>query len=95
MPIKIAKISDNIILATPISFAVTPLTVDEALTQGVLEHFEPENHFSPNRAGGFNILCDSYKRAFSFHLFVSIHKHLGLCLSIYSGSIFPTNKPWL
>ena len=50
MPVIIAKASD-VFLANPVTFMVIPLTVDEALAQGVIESFEAEDPFSPNRAG--------------------------------------------
>ena len=37
-------------LANPVYFRITPLTVGDALTRGVISQFDPENPFSPNRA---------------------------------------------
>ena len=50
MPVIISKASD-VFLANPVTFMVIPLTVDQALAQGVIPNFEPLNQFSPNRAG--------------------------------------------
>ena len=37
-------------LANPVYFRVTPMTVGDALTRGVISQFDDENPFSPNRA---------------------------------------------
>ena len=50
MPVVIAKVSD-VFIANPVTFMVIPLTVEQALAQGVIESFEAEDSFSPNRAG--------------------------------------------
>ena len=50
MPVIIEKASD-IFIANPVTFMVIPLTVGEALAQGVIASFETEHPFSPNRAG--------------------------------------------
>ena len=43
MPVVIAKASD-VFTATDVTFMVIPLTVDEALAQGVIENFDLETH---------------------------------------------------
>ena len=50
MPVRIVK-SSNVLLATPVTFMIVPLTVDAALSQGVIATFQPQNNLSPNRAG--------------------------------------------
>ena len=50
MPVIISKASD-VFIANPVTFMVIPLTVGQALAQGVIESFEAEDPFSPNRAG--------------------------------------------
>ena len=51
MQVVIEKMDRNILLANPITFMVQPLTVDQALAQGVIAEFELLDPFSPNRAG--------------------------------------------
>ena len=43
-------------LANPVYFRVTLLTVEDALTRGVISEFDAENPFSPNRAGKHRVL---------------------------------------
>ena len=50
-------------LANPVYFRVTPLTVGDALTRGVISEFEPENRYSPNRASK-NINLENFKLNF-------------------------------
>ena len=50
MPVIITK-DPNVLLANPVTFMVVPLTVDEALSRGVITEFRPLNPLSPNRAG--------------------------------------------
>ena len=51
MPVRIVK-SSNVLLATPVTFMIIPLTVDEALSQGVITSFQPsQDNRAPNRAG--------------------------------------------
>ena len=50
MPVIISKASE-VFIANPVTFMVIPLTVDQALAQGMIESFEAEDPFSPNRAG--------------------------------------------
>ena len=50
MPVRIVK-SSGVLLATPVTFRIVPLTVDEALSQGVITTFQPQNDLSPKRAG--------------------------------------------
>ena len=50
MEVSIIKSSD-IQLANPVYLSVTPLTVDDSLSRGVISEYDPENPFSPNRAG--------------------------------------------
>ena len=49
MEVLITK-SSGIQLANPVYLRVTPLTVDDALSRGVISEYEDENPFSPNRA---------------------------------------------
>ena len=49
MEVLIIK-SSAIQLANPVYLRVTPLTVGDALSRGVISEFDPENSFSPNRA---------------------------------------------
>ena len=49
MEVLIIKSSD-IQLANPVYLRVTPLTVDDALSRGVISQYEDENPISPNRA---------------------------------------------
>ena len=50
----------GILLANPVYFRVTPLTVKDALARDIIgsefEQENPDSHFSPNRASK-NILC--------------------------------------
>ena len=41
VPVRIIK-DTNARLANPVTFRVTPLTVDDALAQGVIDNFEAE-----------------------------------------------------
>ena len=41
----------EVFIANNATLMVIPLTVDQALQQGVIDEFEPLNLFSPNRAG--------------------------------------------
>ena len=50
MRVTIAK-TTSVIFASPVIFMVVPLTIDEALDNGVLAEFEPLDLISPNRAG--------------------------------------------
>ena len=50
MPVVISKPSE-VTIATNVTFVVIPLTVDEALTQNVIDTFESLDPFNPNRAG--------------------------------------------
>ncbi len=59
MEILITK-GSGVQLANPVCFRVTLLTVEDALARGVISEFDPENQFSPNRAGKFCVL--SYHR---------------------------------
>ena len=45
-----SKSSEIIHLANPVYLSVTPLTVGDALSRGVISEYDPENPFSPNRA---------------------------------------------
>ena len=47
---RIAKEQD-VLLANPVTFTVTPLTVNMALSQGIISEHPPEDEVSPNRAG--------------------------------------------
>ena len=40
----------GVALANPVDFRVTLLTVDDAITMGVIDEFGDENPFSPNQA---------------------------------------------
>ena len=50
MPVTITGAKD-VFIANPVTLSVVPLTVDQALVQGVISEFEPFNPISPNRAG--------------------------------------------
>ena len=50
MPVVISK-RVGVIIANPVEFRVTPLTVQQALDQEIINFFEPQNPLSPNRAG--------------------------------------------
>ena len=55
MEVLITK-GSGIQLANPVYFRITPLTVEDALTRGVISEFDPENPFSPNRASKLHVL---------------------------------------
>ena len=48
MPVAVTK--NNVQLANPVSFTITPLTVSQALDKNIISDFIPENFDSPNRA---------------------------------------------
>ena len=37
-------------LANPVYLSITPLTVDDALSRGIISEYDDENRYSPNRA---------------------------------------------
>ena len=52
LSLTILKINEQgVMLANPVFFKITPLTVCEALAQRLVVAFETDNTFSPNRAG--------------------------------------------
>ena len=53
MPLRITRTSD-VFIATNVTFMIIPLTVDQALQQGVIDDFEPHDNFNPNRAGNIH-----------------------------------------
>ena len=54
LSLTILKINEqDVILANPVFFKITPLTVCEALAQRLDVAFETDNTFSPNRAGTY------------------------------------------
>ena len=56
MEVLITK-GSGVVLANPVYFKVTPMTVDYAIARGVIGEFEEENPFSPNRASKLSVLC--------------------------------------
>lgn len=50
MPVRIAKLAD-VVLANPVTFRVSPLTVEQALDMNVISSFPFENFRMPDRAG--------------------------------------------
>ena len=50
MPVIISK-EAGVFIANPVEFRITPLTVQQALDQGVIKEFEKLDPNSPNRAG--------------------------------------------
>ena len=52
MEVLITK-GSGVVLANPVYFKVTPMTVDYAITRGVIGEFEEENH----RASKLSVLC--------------------------------------
>ena len=50
MPVRITRSPPDVVLANPVTFSVTPLTVEQALEEGVITDFPNENLDSPNRA---------------------------------------------
>ena len=49
IPVRITK-DENMVLANPVTFRLTPLTVDAALERGIISEFPVEDPRSPNRA---------------------------------------------
>ena len=45
----------GVALANPVDFRARLLTVDDAIRMGVIDEFEDENPFSPNRASRYTI----------------------------------------
>ena len=43
--------AQDVMLANPVSFKITPLTLCEAAGRRLITTFESDNSFSPNRAG--------------------------------------------
>ena len=46
----------GVALANPVYFRATFMTVDDAITMGVISEFEDENPLSPNRASKLFVL---------------------------------------
>ena len=61
LTVIISKVSE-VLMATDITFMIIPLTVDQALLQGVINEFEHLDRLNPNRAGCSlaNIASDNY-----------------------------------
>ena len=53
MPVIISKTSD-VFIATNVTFMIIPLTIDQALQQDVIDDFELQDPFNPNRAGNIH-----------------------------------------
>ena len=50
IPAKISK-GQDVLLANPVWFRVTPLTVEQALNRSVIDSYDMDNIVSPTRAG--------------------------------------------
>ena len=47
----------GVVLANPVYFKVTPMTVDDAIAKCIISEYEDESFFSPNRASKLSVLC--------------------------------------